>query len=236
MQPTAAFTPASHSPSRPRDRLATARLYLCTDARRDTGDLTDFLDEVLAGGVDIVQLRDKDSAGQRAHGPLTVHDELAVLSELKAATRRHGALSAVNDRADIALAAGADVLHLGQQDLPPWYARRILGSETVIGRSTHTLQQARRAAHDENLDYFCVGPIWATPTKPGRAAVGLSLVEQVAALQTTRPWFAIGGIDPTNVSQVVAAGAERIVVVRALTQATNPRGTARELKNALLEI
>ncbi|MFF0493849.1 thiamine phosphate synthase [Nocardia sp. NPDC004068] len=219
----------------PRDRLATARLYLCTDARRDTGDLAEFAEEALAGGVDIIQLRDKGSRGEAEFGPLEAEAELGALAELRAATRRHGALLAVNDRADIALAAGADVLHLGQRDLPPWYARRILGPNVVIGRSTHNRDQAGLAAIDEHIDYFCTGPVWATPTKPGRAAAGLELVRATAESRPSRPWFAIGGIDPGRLDEVLAAGAERVVVVRAITAADDPRAAARALKQRLLE-
>ncbi|MFI6314946.1 thiamine phosphate synthase [Nocardia fusca] len=230
MQPSSARRPLP-----PRDRLATARLYLCTDARREKGDLAEFAEEALAGGVDIIQLRDKGSPGERQFGPLEAKGELAALAELKAATRRHSALLAVNDRADIALAAGADVLHLGQQDLPPWYARKILGPDVVIGRSTHDREQARLAAGDENLDYFCTGPVWATPTKPGRTPAGLELVRETAAAGPTRPWFAIGGIDAATLPEVLAVGAERVVVVRAITAAADPQAAARELKAALLE-
>ena len=109
-----------------RDRLATARLYLCTDARREHGDLAEFAEAALSGGVEVIQLRDKGSAGEREHGPLEALGELAALAVLGAAARRHGALLAVNDRADLTLAAGADVLHLGQDDLPVAQARRIL--------------------------------------------------------------------------------------------------------------
>ncbi|WP_328389078.1 thiamine phosphate synthase [Nocardia sp. NBC_00416] len=230
MQPSSARRPLP-----PRDRLTTARLYLCTDARREKGDLAAFADAALAGGVDIVQLRDKGSPGEQQYGALEAKDELAALAELKAAARRHGALLAVNDRADIALAAGADVLHLGQRDLPPWYARRILGPDVVIGRSTHDLDQVRLAAADENLDYFCTGPVWATPTKPGRTPAGLELVRETAAAAPARPWFAIGGIDGATLPEVLAAGASRVVVVRAITAAGDPETAARNLKAALLE-
>ncbi|WP_019932384.1 thiamine phosphate synthase [Nocardia sp. BMG111209] len=218
----------------PRERLATARLYLCTDARRDTGDLADFVEAALAGGVDIIQLRDKGSRGEAEFGPLEARAELGALAELKAAARRHGALFAVNDRADIALAAGADVLHLGQDDLPPWYARRILGPEVVLGRSTHDGEQARLAAREEHIDYFCTGPVWATPTKPGRAAAGLDLVRATAETGPARPWFAIGGIDADNLPEILDAGATRIVVVRAITAAADPEAAARSLKDRLL--
>ncbi|WP_194816322.1 thiamine phosphate synthase [Nocardia sp. XZ_19_385] len=218
----------------PRERLATARLYLCTDARREKGDLAKFADAALAGGVDIIQLRDKGSPGEAKFGPLEAKAELGALAELKAAARRHGALFAVNDRADIALAAGADVLHLGQGDLPPWYARRILGPDVVIGRSSHNRAQAGLAAIDEHIDYFCTGPVWATPTKPGRTPSSIDLIRSTADAHPTRPWFAIGGIELGRVPEVLAAGADRIVVVRAITDARDPEAAARELKAALL--
>ncbi|MGY4100185.1 thiamine phosphate synthase [Nocardia sp. R16R-3T] len=218
----------------PRERLATARLYLCTDARRDKRDLARFAEAAFAGGVDIIQLRDKGSPGEAKFGPLEAKAEIGALAELKAAARRHGALVAVNDRADIALAASADVLHLGQNDLPPWYARRILGPDVVIGRSTSNRAQAGLAAIDEHIDYFCTGPVWATPTKPGRQAAGLDLVRSTADAHPTRPWFAIGGIDAERLPEVLAAGAERIVVVRAITEARDPEAAARHLKTALL--
>ncbi|MFH5208393.1 thiamine phosphate synthase [Antrihabitans sp. NCIMB 15449] len=216
-----------------RDRLATAYLYLCTDARREKGDLARFADAALAGGVDIIQLRDKGSAGEAEFGPLDVKGELAALAELRAATRRHGALLAVNDRADIALAAQADVLHLGQDDLPVHYARRIVGPDVVIGRSTHNRAQASLAAIEEGADYFCTGPVWATPTKPGRAAASLDFVRSTADAEPHRPWFAIGGIDEERLPEVVAAGATRIVVVRAITAAADPEAAARRLKDRL---
>ncbi|MGW4352756.1 thiamine phosphate synthase [Nocardia sp. NPDC004582] len=222
-------------PATPRERLATARLYLCTDARRDRGDLADFAEAALAGGVDIIQLRDKGSLGEKQFGPLEAKAELAALAELKAVARRHGALVACNDRADIALAAGVDVLHLGQGDLPPWYARQILGPDVVLGRSTHNRAQAGLAAIDEHIDYFCTGPVYATPTKPGRTPAGLDFVRSTTDSHPTRPWFAIGGIDDHTLPEVLAAGATRIVVVRAITAADHPEAAARTLKQRLLD-
>jgi thiamine-phosphate pyrophosphorylase len=238
-----------HTPS---ERLATASLYLCTDARRERGDLAEFADAALAGGVDIIQLRDKGSAGEQQFGPLEARQELDALEILADAARRHGALLAVNDRADIALAAGADVLHLGQDDLPLPIARDIIGPRPVIGRSTHDRVQASAAAAEE-VDYFCVGPCWPTPTKPGRPAPGLDLVRATAELVsgaasaatsdsgaagprtsgTDKPWFAIGGIDEQRLPEVLAAGARRIVVVRAITGAEDPRAAAQRLKARL---
>jgi thiamine-phosphate pyrophosphorylase len=211
-----------------RARLADARLYLCTDARRRTGDLAEFADAALAGGVDILQLRDKGG-----DGPLEAKAELAALEVLAEACARHGALLAVNDRADIALASGADVLHLGQDDLPVEWARKIVGDDVVIGRSAHSADETATAADEAGVDYFCVGPCWPTPTKPGRPAPGLGLVRTVAGRSPARPWFAIGGIDHARLDEVLAAGAERIVVVRAITEAEDPRAAAAALAERL---
>jgi thiamine-phosphate pyrophosphorylase len=215
-----------------RERLATAQLYLCTDARRERGDLAEFADAALAGGVDIIQLRDKGSPGEQQFGPLEARQELDLLATLADAARCHDALLAVNDRADIALAAGADVLHLGQDDLPLTVARGIVGSDALIGWSTHDERQVS-AAIDEDVDYFCVGPCWPTPTKPGRPSPGLDLVRAAAELPTAKPWFAIGGIDAQRLPEVLGAGARRVVVVRAITAADDPRAAARQLKAAL---
>ena len=228
------------------DAAATARLYLCTGARQDRGDFADFVDAAFAGGVDIIQLRDKS---------LEAAEELELLEILHQAARRHGRLWAVNDRADLASLSGAPVFHIGQQDITAGAARGFLGPDTAIGLSTHTPGQvdaALAAFPDRNgPDYFCVGPVWATPTKPGRAAVGLELVRHAAgavrrasAGGTTGgnrggnggagvPWFAIGGIDLGNVGQVVEAGARRIVVVRAITEADDPAEATRALLTAL---
>jgi thiamine-phosphate pyrophosphorylase len=216
-------------------RLVEATLYLCTDARRERGDLADFADAALAGGVDIIQLRDKGSVGEQRFGPLEAAGELAALELLGDAARRHNALFAVNDRADIARAAGADVLHLGQGDLPLHVAREIVGPDGLIGLSTHDPEQAARAAAT-HVDYFCVGPCWPTPTKPGRAAPGLRLVRSAAEIGTGKPWFAIGGIDADRLPAVVEAGARRIVVVRAITAADDPRAAAAQLKSALAAV
>jgi thiamine-phosphate pyrophosphorylase len=208
------------------ERLANARLYLCTGARRGRGDLPQFLDAVLSGGVDILQLREKG---------LEAREELGLLEMFAAAGRRQGRLLAVNDRADVALAAGADVLHLGQDDLPVPVARRILGAGPLIGRSSHSPDQADAAAAEPGVDYFCAGPVWATPTKPGRPATGPGLLEHVAARRLARPWFAIGGISLSRLDDVIAAGARRVVVVRAITDADAPGAAARAFASRLRE-
>lgn len=214
--------------------LAAARLYLCTDARRERGDLAEFADAALAGGVDVIQLRDKGSPGEQRFGPLEARDELAACEILADAARRHGALFAVNDRADIARAAGADVLHLGQGDLPLEVARAFVGPDVLLGLSSHDRDQMAAAAAGP-ADYFCVGPCWPTPTKPGRAAPGLALVRAAAELHTGKPWFAIGGIDAQRLPEVLDAGARRVVVVRAITAADDPAAAARRLSSALAE-
>jgi thiamine-phosphate pyrophosphorylase len=209
-----------------RERLADARLYLCVDARQRTGDLEEFLDAALRGGVDIVQLRQKD---------LEAADELDALEVFAEVARRHGKLLAVNDRADVAFAAGADVLHLGQRDLPVPAARAICGPESLIGRSTHSYSQVNAVLAEAGSDYFCVGPCWETPTKPGRPAAGLELVSYAASRRPAKPWFAIGGIDAGRLDQVLEAGASRVVVVRAITEASDPEAAAQEFSRRLRE-
>jgi thiamine-phosphate pyrophosphorylase len=175
---------------------------------------------VLGNGVDIVQLRQKGlEAGQ----------ELRYLDVFRQACAAHGALLAVNDRADVARVAGADVLHLGQDDLPAGPAREILGPGPLIGLSSHAEAETLAASAEPAADYFCTGPVWPTPTKPGRPAPGLGLVRYAAGLGTSRPWFAIGGIDEQNLDQVLAAGATRVVVVRVLTEAADPGAVAARL-------
>ncbi|WP_031069820.1 thiamine phosphate synthase [Streptomyces sp. NRRL S-118] len=206
--------------------LSDARLYLCTDARKRQGDLPAFLDAVLASGVDVVQLRDK---GMEAGEEL---EHLAVFAD---ACRRHGKLLAVNDRADVAHAIGSDVLHLGQGDLPVPAARAILGDRVLIGRSTHAEGEVDAAVAEPGVDYFCTGPCWPTPTKPGRYAPGLDLVRYAASLDQDRPWFAIGGIDADTLDEVLDAGARRIVVVRAITEADDPAAAAAALAKRVRE-
>ncbi|MEV7010990.1 thiamine phosphate synthase [Streptosporangium sp. NPDC051022] len=208
----------------PRPSVSDARLYLCTDGRRDRGDLADFLDSALAGGVDIVQLREKG---------LEAREELALLEVFRDACDRHGKLLAVNDRADIAYAARPDVLHLGQGDLPVRIARDMLGDDILIGRSTHAPEEVSAAAAESGVDYFCCGPIWPTPTKPGRTAPGPALLRHAAALDTERPWFGIGGIDLSNLDEVMSYGVRRVVVVRAITEADDPKAVAEEFHRRL---
>jgi thiamine-phosphate pyrophosphorylase len=198
--------------------LAAARLYLCVDSRRRQGDLEQFLDAVLANGVDVVQLREKG---------LEARDEMRLLEAFAAAAERHGAFWAVNDRADVARAVGAPMLHLGQHDLPTSIARDIVGPDVLIGRSTHSPAQADAARAEPGVAYYCCGPTWPTPTKPGRPAAGLSLLDHASAAEDDRPWFAIGGIESLDrLDEVLAHGARRAVVVRAITEADDPGAAA----------
>lgn len=202
-------------PSERRERLDRARLYLVTGAMRD--DLEGFLDVVLDAGVDAVQIREK----QAEAGDLIRQGEV-----FREAAERHGALFIVNDRPDVALALDADGVHLGHNDIPVEVAREILGPDAIIGLSTHSRDQLDAAPAD--ADYVCTGPVWETPTKPGRRSVGLDLVRYAAAHER-RPWFAIGGINMENLSEVVTAGSQRIVVVRAITEASNPGSAVQAL-------
>jgi thiamine-phosphate pyrophosphorylase len=207
-----------------RVRLARARLYLVCDARGDGRDPEAFLDRALRGGVDVIQLREK--AG----------DEAAILDAARVFRARadaHGALFVLNDRPDLLAAVGADGVHVGQDDMPVAEARAVVGPDAIVGRSTHTPAQLDAADADPDVDYFAVGPVHATPTKPGRAAVGVELVRHAASRPRRVPWFAIGGIAPDTIGPVVEAGARRIVVVRALTESADPEATARALRRAL---
>ncbi|HSO97671.1 MAG TPA: thiamine phosphate synthase [Solirubrobacteraceae bacterium] len=197
------------------DRLAAARLYLVCDEPDDA-----FLEAALDGGVQIVQLRCKHASEEQI---------LAAAARVRAACRRHGALAILNDRPDLARRAGLDGVHVGQDDLPVAQARAIVGREAIVGLSTHSPAQIEAA---EGIDYIGVGPVHATPTKPGRPAVGLELVRYAAA-HARVPFFAIGGINPENAGAVVTAGAERLAVVRAITGAADPAGVARTLRDAL---
>ncbi len=192
-----------------RARLERARLYLVSDA----GIPADALDAALAGGVDMLQLRDPalDDAAL-----------LEVATSWRAACDAHGALLWVNDRPDLALAADADGVHVGQDDAAVTAVRELVGDDVLIGLSTHAPEQLE-AGIEAGADQLSVGPVWETPTKPGRPAAGLDYVRHAAQRRPPVPWFAIGGIDRQNVAQVIAAGGERIVVVRALRDAADHR-------------
>lgn len=200
-----------------RDRLADARLYLVCPRRSPA-----FLAAALRGGVDLVQLRDKEA---------TDDELLASAADFRAACDAHGALFVLNDRPDLVVAARADGVHVGQDDAPVAEARAVVGEDRIVGLSTHSPAQIDAAA---GVDYIACGPVHATPTKPGRPAAGRGVVEHAAA-HARVPWFAIGGIDATCLAEVVAAGARRIVVVRALTDAADPEAAARALRVGLEE-
>ncbi|MDP8956252.1 MAG: thiamine phosphate synthase [Actinomycetota bacterium] len=207
-----------------RERLFRSRLYVVTDAREARGDLTEFLDEILSAGVDIIQLREKDAEAG---------DLLRWGETFKALARKHGSLFVLNDRPDVAAVLEADGVHVGQNDLPVEASRRFVGSDAVIGLSTHDAHQLETASPD--ADYVCVGPVYQTPTKDGRPATGPDYVTH-AAKRETRPWFAIGGINEETLPDVVEAGARRIVVVRAVTEADDPADAVRRLLKGLPEL
>lgn len=204
-----------------RERLAQARLYLVAD-----GGMEDAaLDAALAGGVDMVQLRD----------PALGEDALLARAKAwRALCDKHGALLWINDRPDLARRAGADGVHVGQDDVPVAAAREAAGPELLVGLSTHSLEQLL-VGIEAGADQLSVGPVWETPTKPGRPAAGLEYVRAAAELAPAQPWFAIGGIDGGNVDDVAAAGAERVVVARAIREAADPGAAAAFLRAGLEE-
>jgi thiamine-phosphate pyrophosphorylase len=202
-----------------RARLHDAHLYFVADR----AGLARALDGALRGGADLVQLRDK-----------TATDDEIAAAAVWAADRcaAHGALFILNDRPDLATELGADGVHVGQDDMPVAEARAIVGDDAIVGLSTHSIAQADAGARS-GADYIAVGPIHATPTKEGRPAIGLDPIRHAAAHVDGVPWFAIGGVDPETVDAVVAAGARRAVVVRAIAQADDPEAVARGLRAAL---
>jgi thiamine-phosphate pyrophosphorylase len=201
-----------------RQRLRDARLYFVADR----AGMDRALEGALAGGADLFQLRDKDASD----------DELLTAAE-RARERCHaaGALFLLNDRPDLAVTCEADGVHVGQDDMPVARAREIVGDGTLVGLSTHSMQQALAGCRS-GADYIAVGPVHATPTKEGRPAIGVEPI-RYAASHVDVPWFAIGGIAPETVGDVARAGARRVVVVRALAEADDPEATARALRASL---
>jgi len=206
-----------------RERLARARLYFVTDVRPG---LEELLAAALAGGVDMVQLRDKTASDDELVRAAAVFRRLC---------DEFGALFWLNDRPDLVDACGADGVHVGQEDVSPADARAAVGDEVLVGLSTHSPEQLDHALAGGVADQLSVGPVWETPTKAGRAAAGLWYVEHAARVAGDRPWFAIGGIDLGNVRAVTQAGASRIVVVRAIRDAEDPGEAAAALRAALEE-
>jgi thiamine-phosphate pyrophosphorylase len=203
-----------------RERLRTARLYFVCDAR-PPGDLEALLRAALTGGADIVQLREKELGRSEIERAAETFRRVA---------DTYSALFILNDDPDLARSCDADGVHVGQDDVAAEEARLLLGPEAIIGLSTHSEEQIAASA-GRAVDYISVGPIWETPTKAGRPGVGLDLVSHAAA-NAPHPFFAIGGIDPSNAAQVVAAGAQRLCAVRAIRDAADPGAAARELRQA----
>jgi thiamine-phosphate pyrophosphorylase len=205
-----------------RQRLRWARLYFVCEALPHGRDPEPLLNAVMAPGAGMVELRDRDQ-------PRSVIERSGRTFRRLANT--YSALFIVNDDPYLAMELGADGVHVGQEDMEPVEARRIMGPDAIIGLSTHSSEQIEAAA-SEPLDYISVGPIWETPSKEGRPATGLELIRAAAEIAPV-PWFAIGGIDPSNVDEVVAAGAERLCVIRAIRDAPDPRAAATALYNAV---
>ncbi len=203
-------------------RLSATRLYLVSGARPGGRALAEVLRPALRGGVDLFQLREKDADDEAV---------LAAAREARALCDEAGALFILNDRPDLVAACEADGVHVGQDDAPASLARRILGPGAVVGLSTHAPAELDAAA-SEPADYVSVGPVSATPTKPGRAGTGLEYL-RYAARTTTRPWFVTGGVTPETLPAMLDAGARRFVVVRWLTESTDPEGAARALRTAI---
>jgi thiamine-phosphate pyrophosphorylase len=206
-----------------RERLRRARLYFVTDVQPG---LEELLAAALAGGVDMVQLRDKSASDDELVRAAAVFRRLC---------DEHDALFWLNDRPDLVAACGADGVHVGQDDMPASEARAVVGDEVLVGLSTHSPAQLGAALAAGDADQLSVGPVWATPTKAGRPPAGLDYVRHAARVAGERPWFAIGGIDLGNVREVTAAGASRVVVVRAIRDADDPRAAAAALDSALEE-
>jgi thiamine-phosphate pyrophosphorylase len=208
-------------------RLRDARLYFVCEGLPDGRDPTPLLEAALRGGADVIQLREK--------APRCAEELVSLSDPFRRTAAEHGALFVLNDRPDLVAACGADGVHVGQGDAPVAEARAAAGPDSIVGLSTHSEEQllaALGADGPARPDQVSVGPVWATPTKEGRPPTGLGLVE-FAAREATLPWFAIGGIDPRNVSEVAAAGAQRVVVVRAIRDADDPEAAARALRAAL---
>ena len=215
------FSPPEGDGPLRRERLRTARLYFVCDARPGGADPEPLLRAALGGGVDIVQLREKHLGRAEIERAADTFRRIADI---------YSALFIVNDDPDLARACDADGVHVGQDDASVEEARAVLGPDAIIGQSTHSEEQIA-AANRRDIDYFAVGPVWETPTKPGRPAVELELVTHAAEV-ATKPFFAIGGISPGNARDVVAAGAPRMCVVRAIRDAPNPEVAAEALRRA----
>lgn len=198
------------------------KLYAVTPEPADTPNLLEKVDALLGGGVDAIQLRSRK---------LTDRAIVALAKEIKARCQKTGALFLVNNRVDIALAVDADGLHIGHEDLPISFVRGLLGHRKIVGMSTHAVPEGIQAQRD-GADYVSCGPVWATPTKPEYTEVGLGLIGLYnAALRV--PFVAIGGVDRTNIDQVIAAGAKTVAVVRAFFDAKDPKNLAQEFKRKL---
>lgn len=224
------------------DRIRTALVYICLDSRRSSATDTmceeclRIAEKALQGGVSIIQLRDKDSRAEKEYGKLSPTDTFVLSGKLRELCHAYNGLFAINDNPQLAVDVQADICHVGQTDMTPHQVRTIVGPDVIIGQSSHTIEQASAAQRNPEVDYFCIGPVWATPTKPGRPGVGLETIREFTSLypqEDLKPWFAIGGIDTQNISDIAAAGARKCVVVRAVNDAPEPTQAAQQLYQCL---
>jgi len=199
--------------------MARRHLYLCTP---DRDDLTSFVSECIEGGVDVVQLRDKDATAKR------IVERAGLVGKV---CKDLDVPFILNDRPDLALQAGADGVHVGQDDVSARLARQLMGDEAIVGLSTHAPEEVL-ASVDEPVEYVSAGPVVPTPTKPGRAATGIDYL-RLAVAEAGRPVFVTGGVSPETIPQLADAGARHFVVVRYLTEADEPRRAARQLREAV---
>ena len=210
------------------ERLRNAHLYFVCEGRPADGDPAPVLDAALRGGADLIQLREKS--------PRCAEELIALAEPFRRAADAHGALFFLNDHPELVHATGADGVHVGQDDMPVAEARAVAGHGALVGLSTHSSEQfdaALAATGDAHPDQISAGPVWETPTKEGRAAAGIELIRHASEVGGDAPWFAIGGIDLSNLGEVTGAGASRIVVVRAIRDAADPEAAARELRARL---
>lgn len=216
--------------------LQNRRLYLIVNITPTQRPSSARLEAILRSGVDIVQLRCKPRTFGKVQGKeLSDRVFLEYAFELRRLSRVNNLIFIINDRADIALASEADGLHIGQDDIPPHLARKILGNKKILGLSTHNLTQIKRARACKEIDYIGIGPIFKTETKPKRRPIGLSLIRDISKDKKLLPFFSIGGITVNNLNRLIRAGADRIAVCSAVFNSKNPAKTVGKFREILYD-